>query len=231
MVFKYILLGLTTCDSYKPDLTVLENKKELHIMVMDSGVSFKYPNINKYLTSIDKTQIDTFGHGTHVTSTILKDACSKVKITVCKHWDKSWAKDKIYQEMYNCYKKAVALKVDIFHYSGGGKGWDIKEYSLITQMRENKTLFVVATGNDSLNIDMEPYYPASYNISNIIPISNLAPSGKPNITSNYGKNVIWEIGTNVEALGLNGLEKMTGTSMAAANYTNLLVRRFCKGLR
>lgn len=198
---------------------------------MDTGISFKYPKLLEYLTNFDITQKDNNGHGTHVISTILKDACPQVKITICKNWDKSWSHNKIFKETYQCYKKAIELKVDVFHYSGGGIGKDKLEEFYIQKMKKNSTLLVAAVGNEGKDLSKVPYYPASYNYSNIIPVGALDTNGLPAGFSNYGKDIIWMPGVDVVAYGLNGLVKMKGTSMAAANYTNMLVKRFCKGLK
>lgn len=200
-------------------------------MIMDSGLSVQYPTLLAHVQNFDYSIIDTNGHGTHVTDTILRGACPQVKITVCKYWDKSWSRNKIYQEYYNCYKKALALKVDIINYSGGGYGEDKEEAEFMRKFKQKGILLVTAAGNDGWDIDVRAFYPAAYEYSNIIAVGNLRPDGKIAHNSNYGNRVVWTLGTDVEALGLNGLEKMSGTSMAAANYTNGLVRRFCKGLK
>ena len=227
-----VILLLLSCSSISGTISKAQKKKELKVLIIDSGLSIQYPEILKYVQNMAKDQLDNDGHGTHVTSTILKEACPEVKIYVCKDYDKKWLSDKKYNTYIKCLKSAIDLKVDLINFSGGGYGiQDYEELNILKQFKDNGITLVAAAGNDGRDNDIKPFYPASYKLSNVISIGNLNKDGKPNPSSNFGDRVTWFPGTEIEAYSTEGLEKMTGTSMAAANYTNSLVKRFCKGLK
>ncbi len=82
------------------------------------------------------------------------------------------------------------------------------------------TLFVCAAGNKSLNIDINPEYPASYDFPNVLAVANTTKSDAPASSSNYGPNsvdiaapgdnIMSTVNISDSAYGLK-----SGTSMAA----------------
>lgn len=105
---------------------------------------------------------------------------------------------------------------------------NVDDPALYEAMRNSGMLFIVAAGNaqsqgeDGINIDENPVYPAAYDLDNIISVANLTCDGTLNSTSNYGK-----ISVDLAAPGTNILSTtvgnqygyMTGTSMAAPMVT------------
>ncbi len=106
---------------------------------------------------------------------------------------------------------------------------------------EGKATYVVAAENNGMNLD-DPgneIYPASYKISNVIPVGSLTKEGIRAHSSNYGKRVkVWEVGDNVMGMVpltmcdmYNALciTNMSGTSFATPVYTGkLLVKLLSK---
>lgn len=229
MVRILLFLMLSSCTSISGVLRNASQKRELNIFVIDSGISYKYPSINRHLTTFDPNLIDTHSHGTHVTSTILQGACPQVRITPCKYYYKK-DKERTGREYKRCIDKMIDIKYDIIHISGGGNEYIDYEYQQFRKLLKINTLVVAAVGNEGKNLTLYPFYPAMHKLRNIIPVGNLGHSGRPSYTSNWDTGIRWEIGENVLAHGLNGLVEKSGTSMAAAKFTNRLVRQFCKSL-
>ena len=201
-----------------------KKRKKLKVLVIDTGVNYQIPEINQYLTNYDKSIMDSSGHGTHITGIIAKSACSDVEIIPCRGMGKGIG---IFYSN-GCLQKAIDMKVDIVNLSGGDYYQNTIEKSIISKYATNGILLVTAAGNANFDLSIKPYYPASYKLNNIIKVGALNENGLRATYSNYGPNVVWEVGSNVESWGLNGKEKKSGTSQAAANYTARLVREFCK---
>ncbi len=68
--------------------------------------------------------------------------------------------------------------------SGTGKDGDVRYLAL----KDYDGLFIAAAGNENDNIDEKPFYPASYNLPNIIRVG--ATNQTDNNVYNYGKNTV-----------------------------------------
>jgi len=68
--------------------------------------------------------------------------------------------------------------------SFGGTGYSQAEYEVISQ---TDALFICAAGNGARDTDSSPYYPASYDLSNIISVAATDPDDNLAFFSNYGK--------------------------------------------
>lgn len=100
----------------------------------------------------------------------------------------------------------------------------IDDRALFLAMENSSMLFVVAAGNGDpetgkgMDIDTTPYYPASYDLDNVISVANLTCSGTLHSSSNYGA-----VSVDLAAPGSyilsttpgNTYGYMSGTSMAA----------------
>lgn len=86
-------------------------------------------------------------------------------------------------------------------------------------LRDAGVLLVCAAGNDNLNIDSTPYYPASFNdLENIVSVAAINGSGGRASFSNYGLSVsLAAPGSAIETTSISGSEygKVNGTSFAA----------------
>lgn len=90
--------------------------------------------------------------------------------------------------------------------------------ALYLTMKNSNMLFIVAAGNNGRNNDVYLSYPASYDLENMITVSNLSYNGNLDYSSNYGeKSVdISAPGTHILSTTTdNGYSYMTGTSMSA----------------
>lgn len=57
-------------------------------------------------------------------------------------------------------------------------------------MENSNMLFVVPAGNDGIDTNDLPIYPAAYDINNVISVADIRPDGNLSLTSNLGNNII-----------------------------------------
>ena len=93
--------------------------------------------------------------------------------------------------------------------------------ALYETIAKSSMLFVAASGNNGMDTDVTPCYPASYNLDNVISVGNLTSNGMLHTTSNYGV-----VSVDLAAPGTYILSTvpgtygfMSGTSMAAPMVT------------
>ena len=102
--------------------------------------------------------------------------------------------------------------------------WGTSTYSesLELAMKESSMLFVCAAGNDGLNNDITPLYPASYDLDNIISVTFLDANGLMMPGSNYGLAVdIAAPGSEIYSTVVGSYGTMSGSSMAAPHVTGI----------
>lgn len=104
----------------------------------------------------------------------------------------------------------------------------VDDRAMYLAMANSSMLFVVAAGNgDSrtgigLNTDHTPFYPAAYDLDNIISVANLSFDGNLHDSSNYGAMTVDLVAPGTYILSTtpgNTYSYMTGTSMAAPMVT------------
>lgn len=211
----------------------LAEAKQIIIAVIDSGINLdKVPEakickdgIMDFTGTGDK---DELMHGSNVAGIIahhLKnfDYC----MYIMKVYTKTGRRDSLgtYFAYIMALTMAVHLHPDIVNFSSSGREVDTPEKYLIKALVDNDAKFVVAAGNDSLNLDKHcDAYPACY--PGVISVGNLGLNGQPHPSSNYGKRVsMWAPGTQIHAAGVT----MTGTSQAAPVVTAILAKKLSKG--
>ncbi len=189
----------------------------------------------------DGDPLDSMYHGTHVAGTIGAVGDNAVGVTgVC--WDVRIMAVKIFSDDFDIYsytddaleiagiEYAVLNGAKVINASWGGYGYSQPLYDAIEAARDAGVLFVAAAGNDGVNNEVLPEYPASYDLDNIISVLATDDDDKIAIFSNYGATTV-DIGApgvdilstfptyetndmNLAALDVNyGI--ISGTSMAA----------------
>jgi subtilisin family serine protease len=182
----------------------------------------------------DYLDISPSGHGTHVAGIILDHVCDQIELVSCKFYDAfDDTKDANMKRGIECFKRALKEHITIINYSAGGRESNKEEYEILKKISDAGIKIVTAAGNNGQDLSTFDYFPAKYNLPNLIVVGNLEKNGKRNLTSNYGlKGMVWEVGTKVwSTLPDNSGGFMSGTSQATARYTNKLLRQMCKDLK
>jgi len=112
---------------------------------------------------------------------------------------------------------AIKMGANIINASwGGAKSNSIRD--VIEKAEKKGILFVSSAGNDAENLDVFPYYPASYGLLNMITVASTTQSDKILGDSNWGKLSVdlGAPGAHILSTVPNGrYAYMSGTSMAA----------------
>ncbi len=246
-MIRYLMLILTTWVSIAANA---DCNKPIKIAVIDTGFGYQGRGINAKLCqeghrdfsvdqlyasnfhTKDKVPLDMNGHGTNIVGIIEQyakfqnvDYCIVViKYYSTKHFDATNAKISYETENARASEEALkylnSLRATIVNYSGGGEGWDGREFIPIRRYLNLGGMFVAAAGNNNQNLDtVGEYYPAMYD-KRIIVVGSINDNGSRSSFSNYGNKVTrWENGTNVPGYGL----LLSGTSQSTAVATGKIV--------
>lgn len=183
----------------------------------------------------DSNPLDENGHGTHTAGTIGAAGNNGVGVAGV-NWSVKIMAIKIYDNdglgttsamLINAYNyvrmmkdRGVNIRVTNNSYGGCDEacGYDEATKDAIDALGRAGVLQVFAAGNDGLNIDTSPQYPAAYNSPWIISVANSTSSDVRNGSSNYGMvNVdLAAPGTSILSTinGGSGYGPLSGTSMA-----------------
>lgn len=167
---------------------------------------------------------DNNGHGTHI-SGIVRGVAPDVQLMVLKYFDPKSLSDKNLSNTVKAIEYAIKNGAQIINYSGGGFGKNAQEEAAIQKAKAKNILFVAAAGNEKSNSDKDPFYPASYDLSNIISVASLNEDSELVESSNFGETTvdIAAPGKSIYSTLPNGrYGQMTGTSQATAFVTGAL---------
>lgn len=179
--------------------------------------------------------LDDNGHGTHVAGTIGAignngrggvGVAWQIQIMACKFLDA--ANRGSVSDAIECVNYARANGAQIINGS-----WTIARHSSALQTAINTArnlgiIFVAASGNDKLDLDVTPVYPASYELDNIVVVTGLTRNNELDIAyANYGMRSvdIAAPGTSIYSTWHSSdtaYRFMSGTSMAAPFVTGTL---------
>lgn len=183
----------------------------------------------------DGDPIDDHGHGTHCAGTIgasgndgkgIVGVAWNVRIMGIKFLTASGS-----GTLENAIKSidyATAMGAQIQSNSWGGGGYTELLEQAIKRANEKNVVFVAAAGNDSNNNDVNPSYPATYNIPNIISVAAVDNAGMLAYFSSYGKTKVHVAAPGVAvtssvpfSVNPSGYETMSGTSMATPHVSGI----------
>ncbi len=234
-------------------LKLFKKNKDVIVGVVDTGINFDHDFIKdnivdkngkkatknsfgydfsmldkKHKTKVTETPSDTHGHGTHVSS-IVKSVFPEVKLLALKYYNPKASGQENLNATLKALRAAIDSNVDIINYSGGGPEECAEEKALLEEANRKGILVVAAAGNESSNIDgvkSNAYYPASYNMPNIISVAAYHFNGKQLEliqSSNYGHLSvdIAAPGFRILSASNNDKDVMTGTSQATAFVTGV----------
>ena len=226
----------TGVDIHHEDLknNIWENTKEIPNNGIDDDGNGYVDDVNGINTlvrdangkaTVDVT--DTYSHGTHVSGTIaasqnngigIAGIASNVKIMPIRTVPNSGDETDI--DVAEAFVYAARNGARIINCSFGksvNEGRQLIPDTLKYIGDKFGVLVIVAAGNDSDDIDVNPTYPASYTNDNLLIVASTTNTGKMSSFSNFGKiNVdVAAPGSNVySTVPGNKYESMSGTSMA-----------------
>lgn len=226
----------------------VENHKH-RVAVIDTGLDLSDSRFKDVLcenghydfTSQGKMK-DVHGHGSHIAGLIKQYAKdSDYCLMIYKYYDENADGHTNTVNTVRALILAIKNGADIVNYSGGGPEFSEREFLLI---KENpKVTFVVAAGNDNENYNNK-FYPAAYNLPNMIVVGCKDIHNVKCKSSNYGNKVvgckdihgikckssnhdhrvIWENGELIKSTLPEGKEGyLTGTSQSTAIRTGKLI--------
>ncbi len=171
---------------------------------------------------------DNHGHGTHVAGIVgaeggngigISGVAPHVSLMILKYYDpKARANDNLTNTV-RAIRYAVQMGAKIVNYSGGGTDFSKDEFAAVKDAQSRGVLFIAAAGNERSNSDISHYYPADYELDNIISVTAINPHAEVLASSNYGMQSV-HIAAPGEGIfstlpdGKYGV--MTGTSQATA---------------
>lgn len=243
--------GLKKIDIEK-SWKISQGNKKIIVAIIDTGIDMNHPDLKDNLWTnpkeipnngidddkngfiddvhgwnfVNETNkpFDTHGHGTHIAG-IVRNVAPEVSFMVLKYFDPKSLSDKNLTNTVRAIDYAVQNGAHIINYSGGGFGSNPLEEAAIKRAQDKNVLFVAAAGNDTTDSDQNSFYPASYNLTNIVSVASLTEDSKLVESSNYGIQTvdIAAPGKDIYSTLPNGrYGKMTGTSQATAFVTGVL---------
>jgi thermitase len=210
-------------DFNHPDLleNIWRNSKEIPNNGFDddaNGYIDDYRGWNFVLNN--NNPMDDNGHGTHCAGIIAARGNNNMGIT-----GTLWHAKIIPLKVNNGLSVDTASKIKAIQYANSMNAGIIScsfgsasSSSIERNLIENsQSLFICAAGNDGQNDDLDPHYPACYDLQNIISVAATDPYDKLTSFSNYGINTV-----HIAAPGENILSTLpdnrygfdSGTSMA-----------------
>ncbi|MCB0350070.1 MAG: S8 family serine peptidase [Bdellovibrionales bacterium] len=227
---------------------ITRGNKKIVVAVIDTGIDRIHPELKENLwsnpleiengidddgngliddihgwnfTSQNADITDNHGHGTHIAG-IIKTLAPDVSLMILKYYDPGTkSKDNLINTV-KAIDYAVKMNANIINYSGGGKSRNSEEEAAIKRAEAKGIIFVAAAGNEKSNSDITGFYPAAYDLPNIISVTATDQEVQILKSSNYGQATvdIAAPGKDIYSTIPGGHHgKMTGTSQATAFVT------------
>jgi thermitase len=172
--------------------------------------------------------MDDHGHGTHIAGIIAakrlnglgsSGVAPDVSLMVLKYYDPQGDGTQNLIATIRAIRYAVQMGAKIINYSGGGILRSQQEEEAMRWAAEKGVLVVAAAGNEGLNSDFFQFYPADYDLPNILSVTAVDRHLHLLKGSNFGKETV-DIGApghNIySTLPGGNYGFMSGTSQATA---------------
>ena len=179
----------------------------------------------------DRTVFDTANddaHGTHVAGTIgargnnaagIAGVSWNVQLMPLKAIGVGGGTDAVVIEAYNYAKmmRQRGVNLRVLNNSYGGQAFSQSLLNAIKELGDAGILFVAAAGNDTLNNDSVPHFPATYDLPNVISVAASTQGGFfATEFSNRGPQTVHLAAPGEEVLSTTP-HGYTGTGLVAAN--------------
>ena len=252
---KSTLIGVIDSGIYwaHPDLTgnLWANPGELNDGVDNDGNGYvdDFFGVNTHFGTSDPN--DCLGHGTHVSGIIGASGNNAIGVSGvnwttslivvntangnCAKTTSTAATLKGYEYFYRL--KRLGHNIRVVNASFGSTVFSQAEHDAISLLNSVDILLVAAAGNQTKNNDIVPYYPANYDLPNVISVGATGPTLLTAYYSNYGQSVdiaapggdlnyalggIQSTWSPISVEGLLYKEDVQGTSMAAPMVTGAI---------
>ena len=213
---------------------VEEGSSSVTVGILDTGIDDSHPEIKKAIKNNGYNFVDNNSetydekdgkHGTGIAGIIaakdddkgIRGVASGVEITPLKVMDqyKGYTSDIILAIQY-----AEDEGISIVNCSFGS--YD-NNPALKEVMQNSAMLFVCSAGNEGKNVDETPYYPACFDLPNVLSVGSINAEGKISSFSNYGQSIdVLAPGEEIYSTIPNEeYYSFGGTSMSAAYVTGV----------
>ncbi len=234
--------GLPNADIDAPEAwTARMSASNVVVAVVDSGIRYTHEDLtgNIWTNPLDGSHginviagstapDDDNGHGTLVSGVIgargdngvgLAGVAWQVQLMACKFVDASGYGS--VSDVLVCLDYARTNGAKIINASWGMDEFSFSLSNAMVAMRDTGILVVAAAGNDARNIDDFPYYPASFDLDNIVTVSATTRFDGVYTLSNFGLTNVDLAAPGYEIYSTafqsnNAYASDEGTSMAAA---------------
>ena len=179
----------------------------------------------------DRDPTDDHGHGSHTSGTVGALGNNSTGVTGV-NWGVQLMAVKVCNAGGSCPDSAIIGGIDyatqnhafVSNNSYGGGPFSQAAFDAISRADQAGVLFVAAAGNNGGNNDSNPFYPASYNLLNIISVAATDRFDSRASFSNYGLTTVdlGAPGVDIYSTMLGvGYGYLSGTSMAAPHTTGV----------
>ncbi len=188
------------------------------------------------LNAIDNTgnPLDDNGHGTHVAGIIgaignngigVAGVAWNVQLMALKFLSASGSGT--LSDIIRCIDYARVNGADIMNNSWGGGGFSNSLRDAIVRARDAGIIFVAAAGNEANDNDVNPSYPASYDLGNILSVASLTRRNALSSFTNFGSSTVDLAAPGSDILSTyndsdSSYIALSGTSMATPNISGIL---------
>ena len=171
-------------------------------------------------------------HGTHVAGTIgatgnngigVTGVAWRVKLMALKFLNSGGSGSS--SDAITCIDYAIAKGAHVLNNSWGGGGYSTALRDAIDRARAAGIVFVASAGNDALDTDNSPSYPAGYDLSNVVSVAASDRTDRLSSFSNYGYKTVHlsAPGSSIYSTMAGArYQRLSGTSMASPHVSGSL---------
>ena len=238
---NYGQLGSPDADIDAPEgWGILSSASNIVVAVIDTGVRYTHEDLaaNMWVNPLDgghgfnaltgsNDPRDDHGHGTLISGVIgavgnnglgVAGVAWRVQLMACKCVNA--AGGMTYSDLIAGVDYARTHGARIANISLGGYYYSQGFYDALASLRDAGIICVAACGNDSNNNDLNPFYPASYSLDNLVSVASANYNDSLSYYSNFGAtsvdlaapgDLIWSTSVESDSAYANG----TGTSIAS----------------
>jgi thermitase len=218
--------GTPDADIDAPEAWERSRGAGVSVAVVDSGVDLAHPDLLARLlpgydwVEGDAVPQDLHGHGTHVAGTVaagengvgvvgVAPEAGVIPLRVLDASGSGWGSD-----VARAFDWAGDRGVRVVNASLGSDGITTAEQLAIRD--HPGTLYVIAAGNDGVDVDVTPHYPCSYPEANVLCVGATDSDDELASFSNYGAD-----GVDLFAPGTNIISTYPGDDYASMHGTSM----------